>query len=491
MLNRIVLIVFVLLVIISAIYALRDTKEYTTNSDEALQKYEEAMDLFSRLYHAEGFEALKEALELDSNFAMAWAALAARNHAYGYKDEADQNLKQALSQYDRLKKHEKMMLDIQEMFFGDNEAAAVEILHEFTRAFPDRIEGHQGLGMLAWEKGEIEDAIFEFEKILEIDPEYAPVFNSLGYLEFGRGNFDKSLEHFKTYISLLPDQANPYDSKGEILMAVGRYDEALKEFKTAHQLEPGFAFVLYHMADAYSRKGMYSKTDQILDKIEKLISSDNEKRELMLHRANLYVARGENEKARKIGTEFFITGKEKIDSSWLLWGHVSIAFSMAEINRDTAWYHLNKASELIDSLMPEKKSDYLGDQMGWFSYVRAMLNLEDENYAEILYMEDVLKDKRFWRPDSRVTRRNLLAAAYFGLDQKEKAYELINVNLQIDPNFPYTLMTQSKLYEKDGKIDLALKTLERLFEVYKDADEGIPRIEEQRQKYAELTANPA
>jgi len=491
MLNRIVLIVFVLLVIISAIYALRDTKEYTTNSDEALQKYEEAMDLFSRLYNAEGFEALKEALELDSNFAMAWAALAARNQAYGYKDEAEQNLKQALSQYDRLKKHEKMTLDIQELFFGDNEAAAVEKLHEFTKAFPDRIEGHQGLGMLAWEKGEIEEAIYESEKVLEIDPEYAPTYNILGYLEFGRGNFDKSLENFKTYISLLPDQANPYDSKGEILMAVGRYDEALKEFKTAHQLEPGFTFVLYHMADAYSLKGMYSKTDQSLDKIEKLIESDHDKRQLMITRANQLVGRGENEKASEIGDKFFEFGKEKNDSSWLLWGHIITAFSMGEVNKDSAWYHINKASEVIDSIMPERKLDYLGGEMGWFSYVQSMLNLEDENYEELLYIEDLLKDKRFWRPDSKVMHRNLLAGAYFGLDQKEKAYELINVNLQLDPNFPYTLMTQSRLYEKDDKIDLALKTLERLFEVYKDADEGIPRIEEQRQKYAELTANPA
>jgi Tfp pilus assembly protein PilF len=87
--------------------------------------------------------------------------------------------------------------------------------------------------------------------------------------------------------------------------------------------------------------------------------------------------------------------------------------------------------------------------------------------------------------------RTLLAYAYFGLGQKEKAYELMNINLQIDPNLPYTLMILAEFYEDEGKTDLALKTLDRLFAVFKDADEGVPLIERLRQKYAELSTGPA
>jgi tetratricopeptide (TPR) repeat protein len=491
MLSRILLVIFILLVIISAIYALRDTREYTTDSDEALQKFEEAMDLISRLYTDEGYEAVKEALELDSNFAMAWSVLASRNRAYGYNDEAERNLERAFVQYDRLKKHEKMMLDIRRAFFDGNEAVAVEKLHEFTKAFPNRIEGHQSLGTLAWEKGRIEEAIYEFEKVLEINPDYAPTYNSLGYLEFGRGNFNKSLEHFKTYISLLPDQANPHDSKGEILMAVGRYDEALKEFKTANQLEPGFDFVLYHLASAYAHKGMFSKVDQTHDKIEKLIKDDWEMRTLNFNRVTALIARGDNAKALDMSVKLIYKGEKEQDSSLMLWAHIMAAFSTCEINTDTAMYHLNIVDTLIGLLMPERKLDYLGEEMGWYTYLKAKVDLKNENYNDVLYIESPLEDKRFWRPDSKFAHRNLLAKAYFGLGQKQKAYDLVNINLGVNPNFPNTLMTLAELYEKDDQIDSALKTIEKLLEVYKDADDNVPRIEEWKQKYAELSANPA
>lgn len=491
MLGKIVIAIFVILVIISGIYALRDTKDFTTSSDEAYEKFLEAKDLLSRLYIEEGFEALREAIKLDSNFAIAWAELAAMNRIYNHNEKAEQNLEKAFSQYDNLKKHEKMILDIHKLSFEKKESEAIEKLKEYIEAFPDRIEGHHSLGTYAWRKGDIEIAISEFKKVLQIDPDNAPAYNMLGYLEFSRGNYDKSLQNFDKYIELLPDQANPHDSRGEILMAVGKYDEALKEFKTAHQFEPRFAFVLYHMADAYIFKGMYSKADQTFDEVRRLCEADWQKRELQIHKANSYIARGDYGKAFNIAKTFLQDSTEKKDSTIALWGHILAAFSAAKIDIETARYHQNMADSLMKAIYLEEESYELGDIISWYKYSKGLVNLIDERYKEVLDLEEFIADKKFSRPDSQIMFRNLIARAYFGMGNNDTAYALMKTNLDINPNNPFTLSDLAKLYKKDDKTEKAKETFERLFEVLKDADEGVPRIEEWRRMYNELIAEPA
>jgi tetratricopeptide (TPR) repeat protein len=491
MLNKVILTVFVLLVIISGVYALRDTKEYTTSSDEAYELYMESIDLRSKLYQREAYDKIAEAIKLDSNFAFALADFAMRKRDMGEKESCNDYMKRAMAQYDRLKGHEKLSLDVFQQYMDGNHDSALALTKKYVKAFPDKINGHQSLASFSWETGEIQEAIKEFELILEIDQEYAPAYNSLGYLEFGNGNFNKALEHFEKYLELLPDQANPFDSKGEILMAVGRYDEALSAFKSAHQIEPRFTFVLYHMADDFNLKGMYRKANQTFNKIEKLSENTRDSVTLLIYRSRTEINRGTLDTAGIFADKLLDLGEIHSDSYIKFWGHLFHAFRNSEIDIDQADYHLALSKDLLDSLLGDKAEKGYNEYSGSYQIAKAWIDVFAERYQDALVIEPILNEKMLWRPDAKIDIKNILAVALYHTGQKEKAYKYLNSNLDLNPNHPYALIFLAHLYEEDGMVDKAVSTLDHLFKVLKDADQDSPRILKLREKYEELTPKAA
>jgi len=324
-----------------------------------------------------------------------------------------------------------------------------------------------------------------------MSPEFAPTYNSLGYLEFGNGNFNQALKYFEKYLELLPDQANPYDSKGEILMAVGRYDEALSAFKKAHQIEPRFTFVLYHMADAFSLKGMFRKANQTYDKLEKLSETTRDSINLLVSRCRMEIVRGTIENAGVYADSLIKLGDVNDEIQIKFWGHLFHAFSNSEIDTDQADYHLALSKELLDSILGDKTDKGYNEYSGSYQIARAWVDVFAERYQEVLSIEQVLDEKMLWRPDAKIDIKNILAVALFHTGQKEKAYKYLNINLDLNPNHPYSLIFLANLYEEDGLVDKAIATLDHLFKVLKDADKDTPNFEKLLKKYEELTPKAA
>ncbi|HEQ99255.1 MAG TPA: tetratricopeptide repeat protein [candidate division Zixibacteria bacterium] len=494
MLNKIILLVFALLVIVSGIYALRDDKEYTTSSDEAHQLFLESEDLVYKLYFMESNDKLHQALELDSNFAMALITLAQRNHMYGHTEKRDELVERAMAQYDRLKDHEKAYIDIVRSSFGNDPEEVHSLIKKYVERFPDRVEGHNFLAISYWERGEIKQAIEEYEKLLEIDPDFTPAYNHLGYLEYSNGNFNKALRHFDKYLQLLPDQANPHDSRGEILMAVGRYDEALDEFKTAYQIEPQFDFVLYHMAEAYMAKGMYSKADQIFRKIKDLTRETQDSLNLMVNKGRSYWRRWDPEMARTMADSLyrFAEKRETVDAA-RFWGDMIHGFAyLLEDDYDKAEEYLNNARKFTGDSGEKNDLESSVNYVGWVELLQAYISMGRENYEDVLVLEDLLDNRQFWRPDQKIDTRNILAQAYLKLGQKDKAFSLVQENLDLNPNHSYTLITLARLYEWDGQTEKAVETLRNILTgVYANADQDTPRIEKLQEKLAELSPQAA
>lgn len=487
MLNRIILIVFVLLVIISAVYALRDSKEFTTSSEQAYELFLESRDLLGKLYIREGIERLQEAVELDSNFAMAHVYLAEQLARYGESEASDFHLKQALQEYDNLKKHEKLYIDFRRLINEGKHDSAITVLQRYVEEFPNRTDGHLALGTIAWEQGEIEKAINEFEKIVEIEPDFAPVYNNLGYLEFGRGNYDTALRYFESYRELLPDQANPHDSKGEILMAIGRYEEALEAFKTAHQIEPRFSFVLYHMAYAYSGLGQFIKAHQSLDRIRQLCQDYREKRELLINRGRTYWNQGDLEMAHQIADSLMQLGYDGPDTNALIWGAMGHAITYAEEDLELARIYLDSARGLIEiSQSGEIGNSLVDEKLIWVVFANAQINRFSEDYDSLLELEEVVQNKRFWRPDMTIHFRNLLAVGKYHTGSKKEAFDLIEKSLEINPNHIHSLYISALLHREEGDTETALRRMERILEINRKADSTYYRINRIKEKYEKL-----
>ncbi|HEX9638307.1 MAG TPA: tetratricopeptide repeat protein, partial [Acidobacteriota bacterium] len=170
-------------------------------------------------------------LELDPEFVAAQVLLArlaepARRRA----------LLERLSQADleRLTPRERFMARYALALHHRIELKPQQILRDCLAQHPRDPYALEARSLQAWERQDWEAAERSYQRLLEIDPNWARAQNHLGYLAMARGRFEEAEDLFRTYLYIAPDQANPNDSMGELLTIRGRYDEAERALLQVH-----------------------------------------------------------------------------------------------------------------------------------------------------------------------------------------------------------------------------------------------------------------
>jgi tetratricopeptide (TPR) repeat protein len=97
-----------------------------------------------------------------------------------------------------------------------------------------------GLGVsLAKEKRPAE-AVYHFNKALELNPNYAEAHNSLGTALISQDKVQEATRHFRRAQQLKPTYADAYNNLGLALVRQGRLAEAISNFKRAARLRKDF-----------------------------------------------------------------------------------------------------------------------------------------------------------------------------------------------------------------------------------------------------------
>jgi tetratricopeptide (TPR) repeat protein len=98
------------------------------------------------------------------------------------------------------------------------------------------------------------------EKILALDPDFAPVLNTLGYsyIETGDPNPLKAIASLERYVQLLPSDPNPEDSLGRVLCYTGNDRGSLAHYGAALQIDPLFFPSQLGIADTLTLMGDYT-----------------------------------------------------------------------------------------------------------------------------------------------------------------------------------------------------------------------------------------
>ena len=109
-------------------------------------------------------------------------------------------------------------------------------------------------GIAYGEEGEIDLAIKDFTKAIELKPDYAFAYNNRGAVYRDKGEHDQAIEDCSKAIQLKPDYAEPYSNRGAAYRNKGNYDRAIKDYDTAIQLKPDFVQAYYNRGLAYHEK---------------------------------------------------------------------------------------------------------------------------------------------------------------------------------------------------------------------------------------------
>ena len=126
-----------------------------------------------------------------------------------------------------------------------------EALEQFQKAlgiYPRYVEARSNLGAALFQKGRVDEAVAQFKRTLEINPKYAQANYNLGLALFQKGRMEDAIAQFKKAVKINPYYPEAHNNLGHALLQKGQLDEALDQFENALEINP-------HYVDAYSNLG--------------------------------------------------------------------------------------------------------------------------------------------------------------------------------------------------------------------------------------------
>ncbi|MDE0397841.1 MAG: tetratricopeptide repeat protein [Candidatus Poribacteria bacterium] len=117
-------------------------------------------------------------------------------------------------------------------------------------------------------------AIKDFDKAIELNPEFAEAYNNRGNAYDNKGDFDKAIVNFNTAIKFKSDFVEAYVNRG---VAYGKRDEfnkAINDFTTAIDLDPSHAGAYFNRGNPYLLKGDFERAIENYDTAIKLNPDD-------------------------------------------------------------------------------------------------------------------------------------------------------------------------------------------------------------------------
>ena len=116
---------------------------------------------------------------------------------------------------------------------------------------------------------DVDNAVAEFSRAIQIDPTYALGYASLGnaywagFQHFFRGNdwIAKASRNCEKALSLNAELVDGHVCLGNVYNGTGKYDKAVQEFQRALKFEPGDEDAIRGLADAYTSVGDFAAAE--------------------------------------------------------------------------------------------------------------------------------------------------------------------------------------------------------------------------------------
>lgn len=178
---------------------------------------------------------------------------------------------------------------------GQLEAA----LQDFTKAIelePQNARLLNNRGFLELSRQKFAEALADFDAAISLDPYYANAFNNRGLLHIAQGQHRQAVLDLNQAIQAKPDYVDAYNNRGFALMQLGKWDRALADFNQALKRDPKYV-------NAIANRGLVKlnlgdAAGAILDFTDAMLI-DPENPKFYVHRREAYLLTGSLDKAQQ------------------------------------------------------------------------------------------------------------------------------------------------------------------------------------------------
>jgi serine/threonine protein kinase/tetratricopeptide (TPR) repeat protein len=455
----------------------------TTSSLEALKNYVEADRARGSNRGDEAVALLEKALELDPDFALAHAELGSIYYWAGNREKGEKHFTKAMGLLDRLTEREKLWIQaIVPAYRGNRDEAATKY-KIYLRKYPDDSGGWHNLGHNYLMLKRFDEAIDAFTRVLEIYPHSWSSYVNIATCYGGMGMHQKAIENYLEASKINPkflmvrnlnsEFAFEYVAIGELQKA----QEVLEKMLTGEDWQKAVGHRHLALLDMY--QGKFSGA---IDHLKEAILLDNTLNySLSELRNRLYLATALKTKGmmdafqRELDAVSGLLGKTYVEPWWLqLYGKIYVRIG-----------ELKKAERLLNELSIKMNKENRNDRAA-FNILKGEIELARGKHNEaIALFETAYK----LRDDNYVLES--LAFAYLRSGDLEKAMEkykhLVSRKMFGWEAQEYWIRAHyqlGKIHEEKGETEKAIQYYQRFLDIWKDADSGIPEVEEARERLA-------
>ena len=352
---------------------------------------------------------------------------------------------------------------------------ALAVYRRMAELFPNDPQPPFLIGRMLLQRGQQPDARNAFEKSIQISPDYLPAMEMLVDLDIATKQYALALARVQTYIDKDPKRAQFLGLRGKIYLAQEDFTHAEADLLKAIELEPKLELAYMLLAQLYVGS---NRQDQAIEKLNALIEKNKTVPALMqlaaIHERlkNFAAARDAYEKLLTVAGNFApaLNNLAYLYSEHL--GGLDKAYELAKRAREVASNEPHAADTLGWILF--KKGDYgnalkllqesagkLPDQPeSQFHLGMAQYMLGEEEAARVALQKAADASADFPGRDEARRRLALLAiqvgAANAGVRAELETY------LRQRPNDPAALVRLAEIQQRDGAVDQAVKTYEKL-----------------------------
>jgi tetratricopeptide (TPR) repeat protein len=107
--------------------------------------------------------------------------------------------------------------------------------------------------------GEFSKAIADFDKAIELNPDFIYYYRERGEIHAKAKNYNLAIADFTKFIKLKPEDHISYEERGNAYLNIGNYQKAITDFNTAIKIKPDGQYLYLERGNAYQKMGQYQK----------------------------------------------------------------------------------------------------------------------------------------------------------------------------------------------------------------------------------------
>jgi tetratricopeptide (TPR) repeat protein len=515
----------------------------TTSSIDAYNYFLKGRENCEIGYYDDARKFLEKAVEIDSTFASAYL-----NLAWVYAWLLDNNksyraLEKAKAFSEKVTEKEKLYIQATDAFYIEkNQEKRLRILEQLTTKYPKEKQGHLLLGNYYSYWSSSDRAIDEYNKALELDPNYRLVLCKLAYVYSNISDYPNALEYFKRYAAISPGHADPFDAMGDFYFGMGQLDKAIAQYKEALSVKPDFYISSGKIAYIYALQENYDEAMKFVDHlISKAPSSGIEAAGYCQKAFYNCILGNLNQSLKNLNTteDLLELTEWKFGSAWasflkayIFYGQGKFALSqdflkncivnLPNLPYATVFHNfysglIEVKQEVFDSAEARLASiKHLLPDINNTQFANHAQLLHDLLYAEVLLAQDspeksimiIEKTSKFnvqWPPGPPTLtldavhipfNHDVAARAYHKKGNIDRAIIEYERLIDPDPNkrgrcliLPLWHYELAKLYEEKALNAKAITEYEKFLKLWKDADKDLPEPHDARKRLANLKTN--